>query len=143
MRGKGHEPPLTVLAEDELPVLADPVESDDDPVLVDEDDEDEDEDGVAVVVDDVTDDDPALVDEVPALVWYATMPSTATAVVPMTPKEAVSFLRRRSARSRSAAVMRRFGAGITGPPGAGLRVLATRCERTEPGGACEAHRAGR
>jgi hypothetical protein len=61
MRGKGHEPPLTVLAEDELPVLADPVDSDD-PVLVDVDDE-----GVAVVVDDVTDDVEAeLVAEVPA-----------------------------------------------------------------------------
>jgi hypothetical protein len=63
MRGKGHEPPLTVLAEDELPVLADPVDSDD-PVLVDEDEDDE---GVAVVVDDVTDDVEAeLVAEVPA-----------------------------------------------------------------------------
>ena len=61
MRGKGHEPPLTVLAADELPVLADPVDRDD-PV-----DEDEDDEGVAVVVDDVTDDvEAALVAEVPA-----------------------------------------------------------------------------
>jgi hypothetical protein len=68
MRGKGHEPPLTVLAEDELPVLTDPVDSDE-PVLVDEDDEDADGVGVAVVVDDVTDDvEAALVAEVPALV---------------------------------------------------------------------------
>ena len=67
MRGKGHEPPLTVLAEDELPELADPVDSDD-PALVDEDDEDADGVGVAVVVDDVTDDvDDPLVAEVPAL----------------------------------------------------------------------------
>jgi hypothetical protein len=118
MRGKGHEPPLTVLAEDELPVLADPVDSDD-PVLVDEDGV-----GVVVVAVDVTDDvEAALVAEVPALVWYAATPSTATAIVPMTPKDAVSFLRRQSARSRSAGVMRRFGAGITGPPGAGPHEL--------------------
>ena len=78
MRGKGHEPPLTVLAEDELPVLADPVDSDD-PLLVDDD---EDGVGVAVVVDDVTDDvEAALVAEVPALVWYAATPSAATAAV--------------------------------------------------------------
>jgi len=142
MRGKGHEPPLTVLAEDELPVLADPVDSDD-PVLVDEDDEDADGVGVVVVVDDVTDDVEAALVAEPALVWYAATPSAATATVPMTPKEAVSFLRRRSARSRSAAVMRRFGAGITGPPEAGPHGLATRCERTETGGACEARRGGR
>jgi hypothetical protein len=123
MRGKGHEPPLTVLAEDELPVLADPVESDD-PVLVDEDDEDADGVGVVVVAVDVTDDvEAALVAELPALVWYAATPSIPTATVPMTPKDAVSFLRRRSARSRSTTVMRRFGAGITEPPGAGPREL--------------------
>jgi hypothetical protein len=98
MRGKGHEPPLTVLAEDALPVLADPVDSDD-PVLVD--DEDADGVGVVVVVEDVTDDvEAALAAEVPALVWYAATPSAATANVPMTPKDAVSLLRRRSARSR-------------------------------------------
>ena len=68
MRGKGHEPPLTVLAEDELPVLADPVDSDD-PVLVDEDDEDADGVGVVVVVDDVTDDVEAPLVAEPALVW--------------------------------------------------------------------------
>jgi hypothetical protein len=96
MHGKGHEPPLTVLAEDELPVLADPVDSDD-PVLADEDDEDADGVGVAVVVDDVTDDVEAFVAEVPALVWYAAKPSSATAAVPMTPKDAVSVLRRRRA----------------------------------------------
>ena len=142
MRGKGHEPPLTVLAEDELPVLADPVDSED-PVLVDEDD-DEDGVGVAVVVDDVTDDvEATLFVEVPALVWYAATPSAATAAALATPKDAVSLLRRRSARSRSAGVMRRFGAGITGPPAAGPHGLATRCERHEPGGACEGRREGR
>lgn len=63
MRGKSHEPPVTVLADEEFPVLADPVESDDDPVLVDEGD------GVAVEVDDVIDDaDPVLVADVPASV---------------------------------------------------------------------------
>ncbi len=143
MRGKGHEPPLTVLADDELPELADPVDSDD-PELVDEDEDDEDGVGVAVVVDDVTDDvEAALVAEVPALVWYAATPSAATAAAPATPKDAVSLLRRRSARSRSAGVTRRFGAGITGPPVAGPHGLATRCERHEPGGAYEGRRAGR
>ena len=39
MRGKGHEPPLTVLADDALPELADPVESEDDPLLADEEDD--------------------------------------------------------------------------------------------------------
>ena len=64
MRGQGHEPPLTVLAEDELPELADPVESDDDPLLVDE----EEGDGVAVaVVVDVIDN-AVLVVDVPASV---------------------------------------------------------------------------
>jgi hypothetical protein len=136
MRGKGHEPPLTVLAEDELPMLADPVERDD-PVLVD-DEEDADGVGVVVVVDDVSDDvESALVAEVPAWVWYAATPSTATAIVPVMPKDAVSFRRRRSARSRPAVVIRRFGAAITGPPGTGLPGLATRCERTEPGGAAD------
>jgi hypothetical protein len=68
MRGKGHEPPVTVLADEELPVLADPVESDDDPVLVA--DGDADADWLAVlVVDDVIDDvDNGLVVDVPASV---------------------------------------------------------------------------
>jgi hypothetical protein len=66
MRDQGHEPPLTVLADDALPALADPVESEDDPLLVDEEAE---ADGVAVgvVVDDATDDvDAVLVVDVPA-----------------------------------------------------------------------------
>jgi hypothetical protein len=111
IRGKGHEPPLTVLAEDELPVLAEPVESDDDPVL--EEDEDEDDDGVVVVVPEediaVEDDAPVAVLDVPAWVCAARMASAATAAVPTTPKDVVSLPRRRSARSLSAAVMRRFG----------------------------------
>jgi hypothetical protein len=112
IRGKGHEPPLTVLADDELPVLADPVDSEDDPVLeVDEEDEDDEDDGVgvlAVAEDDIT----ALlaVLDVPACVCAASSASAATAAVPTTPKDVVSLPRRRSARSRSTAVMRRFGA---------------------------------
>jgi hypothetical protein len=107
-------------------VLADPVESDDDPVL-------DDADGVAVVVvvpvDDAVDEVVALLDmfDVPEFVWAATTASTATAAVPSTPKDVASLLRRRSARFRSATVMRRFGAGITRPPGAALSLPADRC----------------
>jgi hypothetical protein len=138
MGGKNHDPPVTVLADEELPVLADPVDSADDPVLVDEGD------GVAVAADDVIDDvDTVLVVDVPASVWYAATASAATAAVPTTPKEAVSFLRRRSARSRSAAVMRRFGAGITEPPAAGYSDPATWCHQVEGVGPCAAHHADR
>jgi hypothetical protein len=64
MRDRGHEPPLTVLADDALPALADPVESEDDPLLVDDDEADG---VVVVVVDDVIDDvDAVLVVDVPA-----------------------------------------------------------------------------
>lgn len=63
MRGQGHEPPLTVLADDELPALADPVDSEDDPLV----DEEVLGDGVAVVVVDDVIDDVAVVDvDVPA-----------------------------------------------------------------------------
>ena len=121
MCGEGHEPPLTVLAEEEFPVLADPVESDDDPVLDEEFDEADDADGVAVVVvpvNDVTEDvDTLLAVDAPACVSAAAIPSAATATLPATPSDTVSFRRRRSARSRSSTVIRRFGAGITGPPG--------------------------
>jgi hypothetical protein len=99
--GEGHEPPLTVLAEEEFPVLADPVESDDDPVLDEEFDEADDADGVAVVVvpvDDVTEDvDTLLAVDAPACVSAAAIPSAATATPPATPSDTVSFRRRRSA----------------------------------------------
>jgi hypothetical protein len=63
MGGKSHDPPVTVLAEEAFPVLADPVDSEDDPVLVDEGD------GVAAAADDVIDDvDTVLVVDVPASV---------------------------------------------------------------------------
>jgi hypothetical protein len=67
MRSQGHDPPLTVLAEDELPVLADPVDSDEDELL------DEEElldvgDGVAVLEDDVVVEDVDVVPAVPARV---------------------------------------------------------------------------
>jgi hypothetical protein len=113
IRGKRHEPPLTVLADEELPELTDPVESDDDPVP----EEDEDGDGVAVTdvvpVDDVTDDFDALLADVPACVAADATARAATAALPATPNDIVSPRRRRSARSRSSTVMRRFGAGIT------------------------------
>jgi hypothetical protein len=46
MRGQGHDPPVTVLAEDEFPALAEPVDSDEDAPL-------ELADGVGVLDDDV------------------------------------------------------------------------------------------
>ena len=63
-RGKGHEPPLTVLAEDELPVLAEPADSEDDPLLVDEEDDDADEVAPLADVDDVTEDVETVLDAV-------------------------------------------------------------------------------
>jgi hypothetical protein len=121
IRTKGHEPPLTVLAEDELPELADPVDSEDEPVdvvvgaAV----------GVAAALGDVTEDVVTLAAvEDPASVWAATTARTATAVVPSTPNAVVSLPRRRSARSRSAKVMRRFGAAITGSPAVASMPLA-------------------
>ena len=99
-------------------MLADPVESDDEPVLLEAL-----EDGVAVVVvvvdlDDVTDEVATLfaVVDVPASVCAAATPSAATAAVPSTPKLVVSLRRSRRARSRSTTVSRCFGAGITAPP---------------------------
>ena len=129
-------------------MLADPVESDDDPVLEEDEDEDEEDDGVGVVVvpeDDVTveDDAPLAVLDVPAWVCAARMASAATAAVPATPKDVVSLLRRRSARSRSVTVMRRFGAGITESPGDGPGANATRRERVGSRGASAARRADR
>jgi hypothetical protein len=115
VRCKRHDPPLTVLAEEELPVLADPVESDADPVL--EDVEDDEADGVVVVpVVDVTDEVDTVLVDVPACASAAATPSAATATPPTTPKDTVSLRRSRSARSRSSTVMRRLGAGINGPP---------------------------
>ncbi len=98
------------------------MDSDDDPVDVDVD---VDVDGVVVVVavapDDATDDVvtvPADVED-PACVCAATTASSATEVVPSTPNPVVSRPRRRSPRSRSAGVRRRFGAAITGSPATG------------------------
>jgi hypothetical protein len=95
-----------VAAEEELPVLAEPLDSDDElldvvgvAVLV-----------VAVVVMDVVD--VAVV--VPAWVCAAMPASAATATAPAMPDEAVSFRRSRSARSRSAMVMRRLSGFMIG-----------------------------
>jgi hypothetical protein len=100
--GGGHEAPLTALADDELPVLAEPVASDEELLLEAE--------GAAVldaavVVIDVVD----VAVLVPACVCAERTASAATATVPAMPDDAVSFLRSRSARSRSATVIRRFG----------------------------------
>jgi hypothetical protein len=125
MRGKGHEPPLTVLDEEAFPDVAEPVDSEVDPLLVGV------ADGVAVdvlvpLVDDIdVVDELFVVDDVPACVSAATTPSPATAIVPTTPNVAVSLWRRRSARSRSATVRRRFGEDMC--PGWNPRI----CDRRE------------
>jgi len=93
MLRKAHEPPVTVLADAALPLLAEPVDSDadalllvlDDPVLV----------VVMVVVEE--DADPFDVDDAPAWVCAAATASAATAMVPTTPEDTVSFRCRRSA----------------------------------------------
>jgi hypothetical protein len=109
MHGQVHDPPVTVLAEDEFPALADPVESDEDELLDDEELLDVGF-GVALLDDVVVDDDVDVVPVAPAWVCAAATASTATATVPSTPAEAASRPRRRSARSRSAGVMRRLEA---------------------------------
>jgi hypothetical protein len=101
MRSQGHEAPLTVLAEDALPVLAEPVDRDDELLL--------DADGVGVLLTDVvvmSVVDVAVV--VPACVCAAMAASAATATVPRAADVVVSLRRRRSARSRCATVIRRF-----------------------------------
>jgi hypothetical protein len=141
-RGESHEPPLTVLAEDELPVLADPVDSDDEPVLLDE----EEADGDGVDVDDeVTEEvDAALVVvDVPVCVCAARTARAATAAVPPIPRDVVSLPRSRSARSRSATVMRRFGAAITAAPGSARERDAIELVFVVPRGPDGALRAGR
>jgi hypothetical protein len=98
VRGDGHEAPLTVLAEDELPLLAEPVASGD---------------GVAVLDAAVPDVAVVVIDEVdvavvaPACVCADNAPRAATASVPANPDDTVSFLRNLSARSRSPTVSRR------------------------------------
>jgi hypothetical protein len=103
MRGQGHDPPVTVLAEDELPVLADPVDSDEEELL-------DAGDGVAVLVatEVEEDDDVDVPVVVPACVCAATIANAATATVPNTPDAAVSLPRSRSALLRWAGVRPRF-----------------------------------
>lgn len=60
MRGKGHDPPVTVLADDALPVLAEPVDSEEELLL--------EGDGVVVVEVFVMDEVVSEVVEVPAVV---------------------------------------------------------------------------
>ena len=113
MVGKAHEPPVTVPADEALPLLADPVDSEvealvlvlDDPVLV----------VVIVVVEE--DADPLDVEDAPAWVCAAATAIAATAIVPATPEDIVSLRCRRRALSRSATVMRRFCAAISAAPG--------------------------
>jgi hypothetical protein len=97
VRCVGHEAPLTALADEELPLLAEPVASaDGDEVAVLE---------VDVVVIDVVD----VAVTAPACVCAESAARAATATVPAIPDDTVSFLRNRSARSRSATVILRFG----------------------------------
>jgi hypothetical protein len=98
VRGDGHEAPLTVLADDELPLLAEPVASGDGVAVLDVAVPD-----VAVVVIDVV----AVAVVVPACVCAESAARAATANVPAIPDDTVSFLRNLSARSRSATVSRR------------------------------------
>ncbi len=93
---------MTVVADEALPLLADPVDSDveglvvelDAPVLV----------VVMVVLEEV---DPLEADDAPAWLCAAATEIAATAIVPTTPEDIVSRRCRRRARSRSATVVRR------------------------------------
>jgi hypothetical protein len=132
IRGDCHEPPVTVLADDELPELAEPGERDDEELLEEELLEEElldDElldvgEGVVVLVPIVVVVDAAdPAEDVPACVRAAAVASTATATVPATPAEAMSLVRRRNALSRSAGVIRRLGAAISAGPGDARRAV--------------------
>jgi hypothetical protein len=132
---------VTVLAEDELPELAEPVESEE-PLLDDELLDVGVGVGVVVVValedgDDVLT--VLMVVEDPESVCAATTASTATAAVPRTPREAVSLPRSRSARSRSTGVTSFLGAFMNGPPAAAGQAH----RQPEPYEASGEHREGR
>jgi hypothetical protein len=137
MCGAGHDAPLTVLADDAFPVLADPVESAEELLEV--------ADGVLdVVVDaDAIDVDAALTDDVPGCVSAASPASAATATVLVAASDRVSLPRRRRARSRSATVMRRFGAAITTTPAAAPTAVASRVQAAMVRAASEPRRAHR
>ena len=89
-----------MLADPALPLVAEPLESDDEELLLDA--------GEAVLVDVVVIDAADAVVAVPACVCAASPASAATAMVPTTPDVVVSFLRRRRALSRSATVILRL-----------------------------------
>ena len=97
---EGHDAPVTVLADEALPLVAEPLDRDDE--LLDE--AGEVVPVVAVVVIDAVD--PAV--DVPECVLAASPATAATAIVPTTPDVVVSFLRRRRARSRSTTVILRL-----------------------------------
>ena len=90
-----------MLADEALPLVAEPLESDDEELL---DAAGELVPVVDVLVIEAVDDAVA----VPAFVCAARPASAATAIVPVTPNVAVSFLRRRRARSRSTTVILRL-----------------------------------
>lgn len=138
MCGAGHDAPLTVLADDAFPVLADPVESAEELLEV--------ADGVLDVVvdaDAIVDVDAALTDDVPGCVSAASPASAATATVLVAASDRVSRPRRRRARSRSATVMRRFGAAITTTPAAAPTAVASRVQAAMVRAASEPRRAHR
>jgi len=121
MRGVRHDAPLTVLADDEFPVLTEPVDSAEELLEV--------ADGVLVVatdVDVVLSDDALLTDDVPGCVSAARPARAATATLLVAPSSRASLPRNRRARSRSATVIRRFGAAITATPAAGLPAVVSR-----------------
>lgn len=114
VRSDGHEAPLTVLADDELPVLAEPVASGAAVLVAAE--------GVAVldagvVVMDVVD----VAVRVPACVCAESAARATTATVPAMPDETVSFFRNLSARSRSATVILFTHLRMSTCPGARVR----------------------
>jgi hypothetical protein len=146
MRDDCHEPPVTVLADDELPELAEPGDSDAELLeeeLLDEEPLDVGE-GVVVLVPIVVVVDAAdPADDVPACVRAAAVASTATATVPATPAEAMSLVRRRNALSRSAGVMRRLGAAISVGPGDARRAVGAAPVYAAFRASCGSHRADR
>jgi hypothetical protein len=117
-----HDAPLTVLADEALPLLAEPLESDEELLL----DVGEEVLVVAVVVIDAV----VAAVVVPAWVNAATPASAATATVPAIPDVVVSLLRSRRARSRSATVILRL---LDFTIGSGGGVFTHLRMRTSPG----------
>ncbi len=127
VRGDGHEAPLTALADDELPLLAEPVASGA-AVLLD----------AGVVVIDVVD----VALRVPAYVCAESAARATTATVAPTPDDTVSFFRNLSARSRSATVILFTHLRMSTSPGARVKDSWANPGKRRPGAPCPACRVG-